>query len=269
MDQLPDEDKQALRAAAILGQRFDPDSLRYLIDQPAYEIKGLVEHNLVRPEGSLYLFAHALIQEGAYTSLLKRHRLELHGRAAKWFATRDLALHAEHLDRAEDASAAEAYLNAAREQSASYRHKRALQLVGRGLEIASNTMQFDLSCLQGELLRLFGSAQEPMGAYRRAHQIADDDIEACKALVGVAEGHSISGEHQELIEVLRIAEDLAKEHGLTLELARVYRMWTGLYFFRGETEACLETSLEFLKCAREAGSPEEESRALSALGDAE
>ena len=165
--------------------------------------------------------------------------------------------------------AAEAYLNAACEQSTSYRHKRALQLVGRGLEIASDTMQFDLSCLQGELLRLFGSAQESIEAYRRAHQIADDDIDACKALVGVAEGHGISGEYQELIEVLRIAEDLAKVHGLTLELARIYRMWAGVYFFRGETEACLETSLEYLKYAREAGSPEEESRALSALGDAE
>jgi tetratricopeptide (TPR) repeat protein len=42
-----------------------------------------------------------------------------------------------------------------------------------------------------------------------------------------------------------------------------------LYFFRGETEACLETSLESLKYAREASSPEEESLALSALGDAE
>ncbi|MGI9316137.1 MAG: adenylate/guanylate cyclase domain-containing protein [bacterium] len=269
MDQLPGEDKQALRAAAVLGQRFDPDSLRYLVDQPAYETKVLVEHNLMRPEGSLYLFAHALIQEGAYASLIKRDRLELHGRAAEWFATRDAVLHAEHLDRAEDASAAEAYLNAARDQSASYRHKRALQLVARGLEIASDKIQFDLSCLQGELLILSGSTQESIEAYQKAHQISDDDIEACKALIGVAEGLGISGEYQEQIEVLRNAEIHAKRHELTLELARIYRMWAGLYFFRGEIEACLETSLESLKYAREAGSPEDESRALSALGDAE
>ena len=269
MDQLPGEDKQALRAAAVLGQRFSLDSLRCLIDLPAYEISGLVEHNLMRPEGSLYLFAHALIQEGAYASLLKRHRIELHGRAAEWFATRDQVLHAEHLDRAEDASAAEAYLNAAREQSASYRHKRALQLVGRGLEIASGTTQFDLSCLQGELLRLFGSAEESIEAYRRAYKLTDDDIERCKALIGEAEGHGITGKYQELMEVLRIAEELAKTHGLALELARIYRMWAGLYFFRGDAEACLEKSLESLNCAREAGSHEDESRALSALGDAE
>jgi len=269
MDQLPDEDKQALRAASVLGQRLDPDSLRYLIDQPAYEFKGLVEHNLMRPEGSLYLFAHALIQEGAYASLLKRHRLELHGRAAEWFAKRDLGLKAEHLDRAEDASAAEAYLNAAREQSALYRHQRALQLVRRGLEIVSDTMQFELSCLKGELLRLSGSAQESKEAYRGAQQMTNDDVERCKALIGEAEGLGLTGEYQELIEVLRIAEELAKGHGLALELAQIYRMWAGVYFFRGETEACFEKSLKSLEYARKTDSPEVEARALSALADAE
>ena len=269
MDQLPDEDKQALRAASVLGQRLDPDSLRYLIDQPTYEFKGLVEHNLMRPEGSLYLFAHALIQEGAYASLLKRHRLELHRRAAEWFAKRDLGLNAEHLDRAEDASAAEAYFHAAREQSGLYRHKRALQLVRRGVEIASGKMQFELSCLEAELLRLSGSTQESIEAYRRAQQMADDDIGRCKALIGEADGLGVTGEYQELIEVLQFAEELAKVHGLALELALISRMWAGVYFFRGETEACFEKSLESLKYAREAGSPEAEAKALSALADAE
>ena len=223
----------------------------------------------MRPEGSLYLFAHALIQEGAYASLLKRHRFELHGRAAEWFAKRDLGLNAEHLDRAEDESAAEAYLHAAREQSGLYRHKRALQLVLRGLEIASDTMQFELSCLKGELLRLSGSAQESKEAYRRAQQMTNDDVERCKALIGEAEGLGLTGEYQELIEVLRIAEELAKGHGLALELAQIYRMWAGVYFFRGETEACFEKSLESLEYARKTDSPEVVARALSALADAE
>jgi class 3 adenylate cyclase/predicted ATPase len=269
MDQLPGEDKQALRAAAVLGQRFDPDSLRYLIDQPAYEFEGLVEHNLMRSEGSLYLFAHALIQEGAYGSLLKRHRLELHRRAAEWFAKRDLVLKAEHLDRAEDASAAEAYHHAAREQSGLYRHQRALHLVRRGLEIAADTMQFELSCMEAELSRLLGSTQESIEAYRRTQLIAGDGFEHCRALIGEAECLVITGNMQGLAEVLRNAEELAKAHGLALELALISRMWAGVYFFRGETEACLETSLESLKLAREAGSLEAEARALSALGDAE
>jgi len=54
-----------------------------------------------------------------------------------------------------------------------------------------------------------------------------------------------------------------------LELAQIYRMWAGVYFFRGETEACFEKSLESLKYARKTDSPEVEARALSALADAE
>ena len=39
-----------------------------------YQCRELIKHNLVRSEGEGYLFAHALIQEGIYTSLLKRQR---------------------------------------------------------------------------------------------------------------------------------------------------------------------------------------------------
>ena len=90
VDQLRDEDKQALQAASVLGQRFDLEGLRFLINNSDYACRELVEHHLVRPEGSLYLFAHALIREGAYASLLKRHRLALHRRAADWFNGQDL-----------------------------------------------------------------------------------------------------------------------------------------------------------------------------------
>ena len=44
-----------------------------LIGDPAYICDGLVGHALVLPEGDDFLFAHALIQEGAYSSLLRSH----------------------------------------------------------------------------------------------------------------------------------------------------------------------------------------------------
>jgi hypothetical protein len=52
------------------------------------------------------MFCHALIRDGAYESLLHKRRRLLHGRAAEWFESRDLALAAEHFDRAEDPRAA-------------------------------------------------------------------------------------------------------------------------------------------------------------------
>ena len=269
MDQLSREDKQALQAAAVLGQRFELQALRFLIDAPAYECGNLVEHRLVRPEGPLFLFAHALIQEGANASLLKRQRTGLHRQAAEWYCDRDVVLYAEHLDHAGEAAAPQAYLDAAIEQSGLYRTERALQLTRRGLEIATATERYALLCLEGELLQTTGSVPESIKAYRQACDIAGDEVERCRALVGVAEGLVLVEAHDELLEVLVNAEDIAKEQSLTLELARIYQIRGGVLFFRSDTEACFDTNMTSLKYARQAGVPEVEAQALSGLGDIE
>jgi len=236
MDQLPEQDKWALRAVSVLGQRFEIEALRHLIEQPDYDCRILVEHHLVRPEGPLYLFTHALIQGGAYGSLLKSQRCKLHLIAAEWFKERDLVLYAEHLDHAGDASAAQAYLSTARIQSDHFRPERALQLVRRGLEIAPNTDRFELNCFEGELLQILWDVTDSILAYRRALDFSGDDIQRCRALVGVAEGLGISQVHDELIEVLETAQDIGKKHGLTLELARINQVRGRAHFIRGEIE---------------------------------
>ena len=174
MDQLPSEDKLALQAAAVLGQRFELECLRFLIDAPEYVCQTLVERHLLRPEGSLYLFAHALIQEGAYSSLLNQQRIEWHRLAANWYAERDLILHAEHLGFAGDAAAPRAYHGAAQDQFTRFRLERALQLVRVGLKIASAPDSFELKCLEGELLRILGSAPGSITAFRSAYEVATD-----------------------------------------------------------------------------------------------
>ena len=90
MDRLASDDKIALQSAAVLGQRFAVDALRHLLDNPGYDSRLLVENFLVRPDGSEFMFCHALIRDGAYESLLHKRRRVLHGRAAEWFESRDL-----------------------------------------------------------------------------------------------------------------------------------------------------------------------------------
>ena len=102
LDHLTASDKQAVQAAAVFGQRFALDALRHVLEDPRYDCAALVERFLVRPAGDDFLFSHALIRDAVYDTLLKARRRELHRRAAAWFAERDLTLHAEHLDRAED-----------------------------------------------------------------------------------------------------------------------------------------------------------------------
>jgi class 3 adenylate cyclase len=158
MDRLAPRDRQAFQAAAVIGQRFALALLRRLIGASDYACDGLVGNALVLPEGEDYLFAHALIQEGAYASLLRSRRRELHLQAAEWFADRDLTLHAQHLDRAEDDRAPQAYLQAALAQRGVHDPDAALRLATRGLAIArTDADRHALICLKGDLERDLGA----------------------------------------------------------------------------------------------------------------
>jgi class 3 adenylate cyclase len=74
VDQLEPSDKAALQAASILGQRFGRDQLSFLLAQPDYVPDHLVSRNLVRPQGEVFLFAHALVRDAVYDTLLKSRR---------------------------------------------------------------------------------------------------------------------------------------------------------------------------------------------------
>ena len=269
MDRLDEQDRRALQAASAIGQRFSLDALRHLMDDTGYGCGNLMEHRLVRPEGPNFLFAHALIQEGVYSSLLQARRKELHTRAAQWFAGQDSVLHAEHLDRAGDAEAPRAYLAAAREQAGQTRYEGALQLAIRALEIAPAADSFALRCLEGELLRNLGSIPESIGSYRQALEAADEGAGRCRALIGVAEGLRLSEDLSELLDVLSEAQALAEARSLWPELARIHQLKGGVYFIRGEIETCLEANTASLGAARDAKSPELEIQALGGLGEAE
>ena len=262
-------DKRALQAASAIGQRFSLEPLRALLEVPGYTCAGLLKHYLVRPDGDDFLFAHALIWEGVYSSLLQARRRELHRRAAEWFAGRDPVLYAEHLDRADDPGAPSAYLEAARVQAAVYHPVRALKLVERGLALA--TQRGDvcaLTCLQGAILHDLGSIADSIEAYRRALECATDDAERCQAWLGQAAGMRVTDQFDEAFKVLDQAEAVASRLGLTSELARVHSLRGSLYFPLGNVDGCLRQHELALGYARETGSAELEARALSGLADA-
>src|SRR4030095_12059117 len=129
VDRLPERERTAVWAAAILGQRFPLAALRHLIAAPDYDCAALLAASLVRPDGEELLFAHALIRDGVYASLTRPRRTELHRAAATWYGELDPALTAEHLDRAEAPEAVQAYLAAARAQSEALHSERALARV--------------------------------------------------------------------------------------------------------------------------------------------
>ena len=269
MDQLDTLNRQALQAASIFGQRFSLEALRNLIDKPNYGCVRLVEHFLIRPQGGDFLFAHALIREGVYELLLSKKRHELHLRAAAWFAERDLALHAEHLDLAEDPAAPGAYLAAAEQEAARYHNELALRLCERGLERARDRFdKYKLTCLRGKLLHDLGHVARSIDAYEAALAIADNNVERCKAWIGQVAGMRIVDRHAEALNVLDLAEPAAAQNNLAKELAQVHYYRGSIYFPLGKIDGVFEEHKLSLTYAQQAGSPEDEANALNGLGDA-
>ena len=96
-------------------------------------------------------------------------------------------LYAEHLDRADDPAAPQAYLSAARSQAAEYRHEAALQLVERGRVLAvERADRFALACLHGDLLVRVGAIAAAEAAYRKALNAAESCAEQCRGWIGLA-----------------------------------------------------------------------------------
>jgi tetratricopeptide (TPR) repeat protein len=269
MDRLTQRDRQAFQAAAVIGQRFDLALLRRLVGTPDYVCDALIGSALVLPEGEDFLFAHALIREGAYSSLLRSRRRELHLQAAEWFAAQDPTLHAQHLDRAEDVRAPRAYLAAATVQRAAYHADAAIRLVDRGLEIAGNDSdRHALICLKGELQRDLGDIASSVATYRLAIGASPDDMALCRAQLGLSDGLRVSEGLTEALSLLDEAQQAAEHRDMVPELARLHHLRGNIFFPLGNIDGCRKEHELGLSYARRSGSPEAEARGLGGLADA-
>jgi class 3 adenylate cyclase len=93
-DLLAPNDRRAIEAASVLGQRFTPANLRALIEDPRYACEALLRNTLLRPVADGLQFVHALVRDGVYASLTRARRRQLHRRAAEIFLN-DPVLRAE------------------------------------------------------------------------------------------------------------------------------------------------------------------------------
>jgi len=268
LDALPAGDRAAIQAAAVLGQRFALSAVRSLMEDDGYEPAVLLQAALIRPAGEDYHFAHALIRDGAYASLLRGDRERLHRRAAAWFREVDLTLHAEHLDQAGDAGAAMAYLDAARGERAKYRFEVAERLALRGLELAGDdAARFELTCFHAELQRLLGQPAASIASFDAALAIAPDDAGRCRAWIGIGAASRLTGDYDRGMAVLGEAAGTAAALGLEEALAQIHYYRGAFEFARGDAEGCLQLHREAFEHATAAEAPEWQARALSGIGD--
>jgi tetratricopeptide (TPR) repeat protein len=201
--------------------------------------------------------------------MLRTRRRELHLMAAEWFATHDPMLHAQHLDRAQDARAPRAYLVVATSQRAAYQAEAALRLIERALEIVRDTGErHALICLKGELCRDLGDIAASIEIYRHAIAATPDEVSLSQAQVGLAEGLRVSEGLAEALDLLEAAREKAERHDLVPELARIHHLRGNILFPLGKIDGCREAHELGLAYAQRSGAPEAEARALGGLADA-
>lgn len=268
-DLLSAPDRRAIQAASVLGQRFSLPQLRALLREPDYACDTLVRNVLVRPVRGGLQFAHALVRDGVYGSLTHARRRELHKDAAAIFVD-DPTLRAEHLDRAGDAAAPRAYLDASRAQAALFRPDQAVAFATRGLALAvADGDVVDLALHLGDLQQDAGRGVESFMAYSRALSASVVEADRRRALLGCAAANRLTARLDEAFSALAEAETMTVAGRDDRTLAELHYLRGNLHFARGELSACRGEHQRALDAARRIESPEWQARALSGLADAQ
>ncbi|MGQ0668365.1 MAG: ATP-binding protein, partial [Actinomycetota bacterium] len=242
IDRLGPDEKDVLTAAAVLGREFQPDLLARLVEDDrdvGAVLDALDRIDLVRAErhGSdiRFRFRHALIQEAAYRSLLKRKRKELHSRAAAAIES----LHAErtdtvagalghHLQEAGESERAVPYLMAAGDRAReAFANEEALSWYEQALEALLGVArkpagrdrwairEADLHSRRGRVLGLRGRYEEAREAYRRSIALLppDDPVRSATARTEAAWIETSDHRYAEALAELDRAEDALGDLG--------------------------------------------------------
>jgi class 3 adenylate cyclase/tetratricopeptide (TPR) repeat protein len=268
-DLLAPNDKRAIEAASVLGQRFALANLRALIDDPRYACDALLRNALLRPVADGLQFVHALVREGVYASLTRARRRPLHRSAAE-VVLNDPVLRAQHLDFAEDPQAPHAYLEASRDQESLFRLDQASDLALRGLAIAIVPRdRISLALQVGHLQLDAGRGEDALEAYQIALASGAADADRLLALIGCAAANRLLAKIDDAFTALSDAEPAARAGGDSCALAEIHYLRGNLHFARGEIEVCRNEHASALDVALRLDSPEWRARALSGLADAQ
>jgi tetratricopeptide (TPR) repeat protein len=269
LDRLGMVPKAIAQIGAALGREFAYELIEPVAQRDERELQAalgqLVEAGLLFCRGTAphatYLFKHALVQDAAYSTMLRVRRQELHARVAKalekHFADlvgRQPELLAHHLTAAGNTErAVDQWLIAGRHAAARSAHLEAIRHFERGLATlaslaegpARDGREIELQLARG--LSLFTTkgftAAEATQAYTRAHELAEQQGDASQQFVAVyglwqssvgsgrvVDAHRLSG------HMLRLTTD-ATDDGLRLQAH--HSAWT-TYLFAGDPAATRE-----------------------------
>jgi tetratricopeptide (TPR) repeat protein len=262
--------QRALHAAAVLGSRFPLEALRHVLGEPAFDVAALERSGMLTC-GVHHdcQYAHSLIRDAVYESLLRSVRRGWHQRAAQWYEIRDVGLQADHLAAAGDAAAAAVYLKAAAQERQACRFDQALHHALRARETAVHANELCDACAAlGEVYLARGRTDDAIAAFRESIDLAASGGARARAWLGLAASLRIVDRYDEALAALDHAEQGAAADADPRVLAQLWTLRGNLHFPRGELDACMAAHERAREFAERAGSLDGIARALGGLGDA-
>ena len=264
-----DTGKEVAQLGAVLGREFPYELLRSVSLQEAPRLHvglaQLVDAELLyqrgTPPAATYTFKHALIQDTAYQSLLKRTRQQLHARIAQVLEERfpervaaEPEVIARHYDQAGLATQAIAHYQLAGERAAqrsaneeAIGHlRRALDLVGTLAETRErHQRELGLQMAIGAPLAAARGWSHPEyeGTYARARELASqigESPELPRVLAGMAAVYYAKGDLATAAEVAQLALAAAERTGEWFDLLSAHDQVGTALLFQGHFSRALQ-----------------------------
>lgn len=303
LDALQPAEKLALQHASVIGMIFWDQALAALDVGAPGMLPALVKHELiVAHDGALldvnsealreFTFAHQVLQQVTYDTLLKRTRATLHAKVANWLASQSgvrardfLGITAQHfLNAGEVVQACEYFARAAEHAADRYAHEAVTDLVGKALALINGgadqgsthgTVDFEQRLRHWRLLDVRERTLDLQG--QRVEQ--QRDIDALQALAEALDDDSRrsevawrrstmamrTGDYSAMECAAREACSLAERaHDCSLGLRGQHRLALALTYL-GDGARGRELAQQGLAAARSSGNRQLEALFLNAL----
>lgn len=259
VDRLRPSDRQVVRAAAVLGFRFEKSMVEDILsadERPALDLDTWRRLNAYVQDDTAghKRFAHALMRDAAYEGLSFRRRRELHGRAADAISARAagvednaaiLSLHALHAERFEEAWT---YGRIAGNHARSlYANEEAVTLYGRALQASSHlrsVSKADVASVaesMGDVAELAGRYDIAADAYKRARRLREGPIDRARLLRKSGVIYERRGNYREALRLYSLGRRLVEINPgpSGIERAELAIAYAGIKFRQGRTTDCL------------------------------
>jgi tetratricopeptide (TPR) repeat protein len=304
LDSLPDEEREVLERAAVVGLEFEWEALGELAPdgrRPAGALlAALVRKELIRPHEAIedtFNFRHLLIRDAAYDRVPKELRSELHERFAGWLDGRGaefdeiVGYHLEQAyrcladlgrpgqrSRALAEGAAERLAGAGRRAYVRADPRAAVSLLERAAELLPDDDPRRLGLLPplGRALRAEGQLDRAdtvlSEAVARGQALGERAV-AADAAIALADLRSVESAgtgvgREDVLREIDAAIHVFDEAGDEAGLARALTLRGKYRFWGGETAAALPDLERALRHAREAGDRAEEAESIQYIGAA-